>query len=112
MVFGTNNVNSTDDSSNEEDQSVLFGVRASWFANILLLLIKIYAYYISASQAVLAALADSVVDLISQIILASADDVANKPSENHPVGRARIESLSVMCCAAIMIVASVEVVEG
>jgi len=112
LVFGTNDEQNDTKTAEEEDMSVVFGVRASWAANILLLLLKIFAYYISASQAVLAALADSVVDLLSQIILAAGDDIANKPHSEYPLGRTKIESLSVMCCAAIMIVASVEVVEG
>lgn len=110
-MFGTNDEQQKKPSE-EEDMSVVFGVRASWAANILLLLLKIFAYYISASQAVLAALADSVVDLLSQIILAAGDDIANKPHAEFPLGRTKIESLSVMGCAALMIVASVEVVEG
>jgi divalent metal cation (Fe/Co/Zn/Cd) transporter len=96
----------------DDDDSVVFGVRASWAANVLLLVLKLFSYYLSSSQAILAALADSVVDLVSQFVLASGDEIANTPHEKYPVGRARIESLSVMCSATIMIVASVEVVQG
>lgn len=112
MVLGTNEELTGGKPEEKEDASVQLGVNASWAANIVLLILKIFAYAVSGSEAVLAALADSVVDLISQIILASADDLAKKPSYDFPVGRARIECLSVMCCAAIMIVASVEVIEG
>ena len=96
----------------EEDQSVVFAVRASWFVNIALLFIKAYCYHISQSKAVLAALADSVVDLLSQVILASSDYYSNTPSSDYPVGRARIEALGVLTCAGVMIVASIEVIQG
>lgn len=111
IVFGTADAAKPNKDEEEEDMSVVFAVRASWAANILLLIIKIYCYYISSSKAVVAALADSVVDLISQVVLAGGDSTAHTPSLDFPVGRTRIECLSVMACAAIMIVASVEVVQ-
>ena len=91
---------------------MIFAVRASWVVNVSLLGIKIVCYHISGSKSVLAALADSVVDLLSQMILAVGDYYANKPSPKYPIGRSRIEALSVLACAAVMIVASVEVVQG
>ena len=108
VVFGTEDK----DEDEEEDTSVVFAVRASWFVNVALLLIKAYCYHISQSKAVLAALADSVVDLISQVVLASGDYYASTPSPEYPLGRARIEALGVLSCAAIMIIASVEVIQG
>ena len=107
VMFGTNEGMT----GTEEDESVVFVVRASWACNIFLLLIKIYCYYISSSKVVLSTLADSVVDLISQFILATGDQIASTPDNHYPVGRARIESLSVMGSAAIMTVASVEVIQ-
>lgn len=95
-----------------EDASVVFAVRASWVVNVFLLGIKIVCYHISGSKSVLAALADSVVDLVSQMILAVGDYYVNKPSPKYPLGRSRIEALSVLACAAVMIVASVEVIQG
>lgn len=108
-MFGTND--DMENTNKDDDSSVVFGVRASWAANVLLLVLKLFSFYLSESQAILAALADSVVDLISQFVLASGDEIANTPHDKYPVGRARIESLSVMCSATIMIVASVEVVQ-
>lgn len=45
--------------------AVAFGL--SWVVNVLLLVAKLYAYYLSASKAVLASAADSAVDLVSQV---------------------------------------------
>lgn len=106
VMFHTNS-----DEVVEQDQAVINAVRASWFVNICLLFIKMYCYYISSSKAVLASLADSIVDLISQGILSFGDHFGNIPDPEFPVGRSRIECLSVMGSATIMIVASVEVVQ-
>ena len=93
------------------DAAIVFAVRASWVVNITLLIMKIYCYDISSSKSILAAMADSVVDLVSQIILVIGDYYANKTSPEYPIGRSRIEALSVLACAAVMIVASVEVIQ-
>ena len=101
-----------DTKEDKEDSKVVFAVRASWVVNVTLLIMKIFCYYVSNSKSILAALADSVVDLISQIILSTGDYYANKASPDYPIGRSRIEALSVLACAGVMIVASVEVIQG
>jgi len=87
-------------------------VNYSWYANWMLLFIKIYCYVISSSKAVAAAMADSVVDILSQMVLYMADQYINKHSNDYPVGRSRLEALSVLGCAGLMIVASIEVVQA
>eukprot|EP01035_Chromulina_nebulosa_P034613 gene34613-46461_t len=113
LVFSTSQkvVDTSTEESTEEDTKVLFAVRASWAVNVTLLIMKIFCYYISNSKSILAALADSVVDLVSQVILSVGDYYANKPSADYPIGRSRIEALSVLACAGVMIVASVEVIQ-
>lgn len=113
-MFSTSqkNIDTSSEESTEEDTKVLFAVRASWVVNVTLLIMKIFCYYISNSKSILAALADSVVDLVSQVILSVGDYYANKPSADYPIGRSRIEALSVLACAGVMIVASVEVIQG
>ncbi len=54
----------------------------------------------------------NIVDLLSQMILKVADMYINKHSADYPVGRSRLEALSVLGCAGLMIVASVEVIQG
>lgn len=83
-------------------------VNASWAVNIFLLGAKMYVVLVSGSKAVTASLADSAVDLISQAILSLADIYMNKHNANYPVGRSRLEALSVIACAFIMSMASVE----
>ena len=69
VVDNDNDDSKLQDSVLSQDQSVIFAVRASWVVNIFLLIVKIICFIISGSKSVLAALADSVVDLLSQIIL-------------------------------------------
>ena len=64
---------------------------ASWIVNWFLLGAKLYAVIVSDSKALLAALADSIVDLVSQAVLALADRYIAKHSPNYPVGRSRLE---------------------
>jgi cation diffusion facilitator family transporter len=87
-------------------------VNWSWYVNWALLIIKIYCYIISSSKAVAAAMADSVVDILSQMVLYMADRYINRHSKDYPVGRSRLEALSVLGCAGLMIVASIEVVQA
>lgn len=84
---------------------------ASWFVNWFLLVAKLYAVIVSASKAVAAALADSIVDLLSQGVLAMAEHYIRIHSPDYPVGRSRLEALSVLACAGIMSMASVEVIQ-
>jgi len=51
------------------------------------------------------------VDLVSQAILSMANRYISKHSPDYPVGRSRLEALSVMACAFIMSMASIEVIQ-
>jgi cation diffusion facilitator family transporter len=54
---------------------------------------------------------DSVVDLLSQAVLATAARYMKKYNYEYPVGRSKLESLSVLACSGIMFVTSVEVIQ-
>ena len=95
----------------KEDDAPSFAVTVSWIGNWTLLFIKAYCFYISSSKAVAAAMADSIVDLLSQTILSTAEKCINQHSPDYPVGRSRLEALSVLGCAGIMSMASVEVIQ-
>ena len=60
---------------------------------------------------VTAALVDSAVDLVSQGVLSLAESYMMRHSPDYPVGRSRLEALSVMVCAFIMSFASLEVIQ-
>jgi len=88
-----------------------FATSASWAVNWFLLFVKIYIVAVSGSKSVLAALVDSVVDLVSQAILSIAERYMTRYDSDYPVGRARLEALSVLACAFIMSLASIEVIQ-
>lgn len=92
----------------ETERYVTMAVNASWLVNWFLLFSKGFIYFISFSKAVLAALVDSAVDLVSQGVLSLAENYMSKFSPKYPVGRSRLEALSVIACAFIMSTASLE----
>lgn len=94
--------------SNNKEQSLAWAVRASWAVNWFLLIGKAVVVVLSNSKAMTAALVDSAVDLLSQFILSTAEKYMSKHSEKYPVGRSRLEALSVIGCAFIMTMASIE----
>mmetsp|Transcript_23683 Transcript_23683/g.42094 ORF Transcript_23683/g.42094 Transcript_23683/m.42094 type:complete len:475 (-) Transcript_23683:80-1504(-) len=91
------------------DAKYKIAVYASLVANILLFLAKIYAFTYSGSQAVLASMADSAVDLASQGVLGLASWQMRKEDPDFPIGKTRLETLGVIACAIIMGLASFEV---
>ena len=54
-------------------RKVRIGINASWVVNILLLIAKTTVFVLSGSYAVLASAVDSLVDLLSQVVLAVAE---------------------------------------
>ena len=97
----------------EVDEDILanFAVNASWIVNWGLLAIKIVAVLFSESKAVAASLADSAVDLASQFIMYVGETLMEKHNPDFPIGRSKMEAISVLGCAFIMVVAMIEVIE-
>jgi len=93
------------------DKILQFAILNSWLLNWLLLIVKAICVWLSSSKSVTAALVDSVVDLASQAVLSLADRYIGRHSPDYPVGRSRLEALSVLACASIMIMASIEVIQ-
>mmetsp|Transcript_25344 Transcript_25344/g.37371 ORF Transcript_25344/g.37371 Transcript_25344/m.37371 type:complete len:370 (+) Transcript_25344:105-1214(+) len=91
--------------------SVVIATQASWVVNWFLFFVKLYVFVFSYSKAVAAALVDSAVDLISQAVLSTTESSVQIHHSNYPIGRSRLEALGVLCCAAVMIMASIEVVQ-
>ena len=92
----------------KEPGGAKFAINASWVVNWLLLIAKIAGFIFSKSKSVLASLVDSVVDLLSQLVLTYAEKYITQHSPDYPVGRSRLEALSVIACSFIMSMASVE----
>jgi len=92
---------------------VRFAVHASICANVFLSIVSAYAAIRSGSLAVLASLVDTLLDLISQVVLSVAEQCMRKPSDEHyPAGRSRIEPVGVIIVSVIMGVAALELLRA
>lgn len=88
-------------------------IQGSLVANVAILLVKAAAYYKTLSLSVLAALVDSLLDVVSQVVLYFAERHAkdNHSSALYPAGASRMEPIGVLTCAALMGIASFEVLQ-
>ncbi|EFJ44883.1 hypothetical protein VOLCADRAFT_94931 [Volvox carteri f. nagariensis] len=89
---------------------VRLGINASWLINVLLLVSKAVVFGLSGSYAVLASAVDSLVDILSQAVLAVAEYQAARFDQRFPIGRTRMAELSVLACAGIMFVSTALVI--
>ena len=96
----------------DDESTGSWATTLSWIVNWFLLVAKVYIVIVSGSKSVLAAMVDSVVDLVSQSVLSAAEHYMARYDADYPVGRARLEALSVLACAFIMAFASVEVIQA
>jgi cation diffusion facilitator family transporter len=108
----THELDSSGPADDRSDQQIMWAQNLSLVANILLLCIKMFAFIVSRSFAVLASTADSGVDLASQVVLYLCNRAMRKPSVNYPIGRSRLETVGVVGCAVIMAVSSFEVMRA
>ena len=90
-------------------------MNASLYVNFAILAAKTIAYLHTLSLAVLAALLDSVLDIVSQLVLyyteRTSERHVGRSSEIYPAGAARLEPIGVLTCAALMGMASFEVLK-
>lgn len=85
----------------------------SLYCNVAITLAKLIAYIETQSLSVLAALLDSVLDVVSQIVLNYTEKHSSmqRSSALYPAGASRLEPIGVLTCAALMGMASFEVVK-
>mmetsp|Transcript_16043 Transcript_16043/g.23813 ORF Transcript_16043/g.23813 Transcript_16043/m.23813 type:complete len:333 (-) Transcript_16043:20-1018(-) len=97
----------------EKDENLLNLIfKLSWAVNIFLCAAKVFALVeTNYSKAVAASLADSMVDILSQMVLALSQYYMEQPSHEYPVGRNRLEALGVIACSCIMSMSSFEVIQ-
>jgi cation diffusion facilitator family transporter len=81
--------------------------------NIVITVAKLVAYLQSYSLSVLAALLDSLLDILSQLVLNYTErhSTMQRSSAHYPAGASRLEPIGVLTCAALMGMASFEVVK-
>ena len=85
----------------------------SLYCNIAITLAKFIAYLQTFSLSVLAALLDSVLDVVSQAVLNYTEQHSSmqRSSAFYPAGASRLEPIGVLTCAALMGMASFEVLK-
>jgi hypothetical protein len=100
--------------SNNDDDTYYMGVKVptlrrlalelSLYFNLFITLIKLVAYLQTFSLSVLAALLDSVLDVVSQLVLNYTEQHSSlqRSSAHYPAGAARLEPIGVLTCAALM----------
>jgi cation diffusion facilitator family transporter len=109
---------STGSSENGDDYSRNWTLRRlalelSLYLNLLITFAKLVAYVRTLSLSVLAALLDSVLDVVSQVILNYTERRSGmqRSSAFYPAGASRLEPIGVLTCAALMGMASFEVIK-
>jgi cation diffusion facilitator family transporter len=85
----------------------------SLWINVFVTLAKLVAYIQTSSLSVLAALVDSVLDIVSQLVLNYTEKHSSlqRSSAFYPAGASRLEPVGVLTCAALMGMASFEVIK-
>jgi cation diffusion facilitator family transporter len=102
-------------STSSEDSPRLrqIALALSLWINVFVTLTKLAAYIQTMSLSVLAALVDSVLDIVSQLILNYTEKHSSlsRSSAHYPAGASRLEPVGVLSCAALMGMASFEVIK-
>ena len=90
-----------------------FALDLSLYLNLMITLAKLIAYIRTLSLSVLAALLDSVLDVVSQFVLNYTErhSSMHRSSAFYPAGASRLEPIGVLTCAALMGMASFEVLK-
>jgi cation diffusion facilitator family transporter len=100
----------------KDDQTITLrriAIDLSLYCNLIILISKFYAYIETMSLSVLAALTDSLLDVVSQLVLNYTESNSSKSRSSalYPAGAARLEPVGVLTCAALMGMASFEILK-
>ena len=104
---------STAPSTQEESTLRVWALRLSLYANVVITLAKLTAFLLTGSLSVLAAFVDSVLDIVSQLVLNYTEEHSShqRSSALYPAGASRLEPIGVLTCAALMGMASFAVIK-
>ena len=91
--------------------AVKFAINASFAGNVALFAIKIFAAAYSGSLAIIGSAIDSSLDLLSgSIIFIATKMAARKNAIKYPVGKSRLEPLSIVVFASVMGTAALQLI--
>jgi cation diffusion facilitator family transporter len=110
---GEGNNNNGDHPQKQQWTLRRIALELSLWLNVFITLTKLVAYCRTLSLSVLAALLDSVLDVVSQIVLNYTEKHSSmqRSSALYPAGASRLEPIGVLTCAALMGMASFEVLK-
>jgi cation diffusion facilitator family transporter len=105
--------NAATSSDKEESRLRRVAIELSLYVNLFITATKLVAYIRTLSLSVLAALVDSVLDVVSQMVLNYTEKHSSlqRSSAHYPAGASRLEPIGVLTCAALMGMASFEVLK-
>jgi len=101
-----------DEAAKSLEKWVSIAIYLSLAANVILLAAKLFIYVITRSNSIAASLADSVVDILSQGVIALAEYQMKYKDPRFPIGKTRLETIGVIVSAGIMSVCSIEVIQS
>ncbi|KAL0227560.1 hypothetical protein RCL1_003704 [Eukaryota sp. TZLM3-RCL] len=108
QVCVTNQPSNSDD---DDDKGGLITSKLSLIANVVLLGIKVFVFYMSGSLSIFASVLDSLLDLVSGSILAVTTRISKKRDYlRYPAGKSRAEPLGVIVFATLMGIVAVQVI--
>ncbi|CAD7695510.1 unnamed protein product [Ostreobium quekettii] len=93
------------------DKTTRRATTLSLLANVTLFAVKLWGFILSGSKSVLASLADSAVDIASQLVIYICYRRAKHVDPRYPVGKARLETVGTIISACIMALSAVEVIQ-
>lgn len=117
LILGDNEQDSmtkcSTSSADEHPRLRRLALELSLWINVFVTLTKLVAYIQTSSLSVLAALVDSVLDIVSQLVLNYTEKHSSlqRSSAFYPAGASRLEPVGVLTCAALMGMASFEVIK-
>lgn len=88
---------------------VLYAIYFNFLVNVVLLVGKVFAVYLSGSLSLVASLVDSALDFLSTMIIFVANRYAMKQSAKFPVGRKQLEPIGVLIFSIFMILSFLQV---
>ena len=87
----------------EEDKREQLALKISFYANIVLLGVKLFAAVSSGSLSIITSALDSFLDLVSGLILFVTDkNIRNQNKYLYPIGKSRMQPLGILVFSCIM----------
>ncbi|CAF4679643.1 unnamed protein product [Rotaria sp. Silwood1] len=111
LVPNTNEGNAATSDLKRQDRVIAILTTAALITNIVLVIIKIAGAVVSKSLSIISSVVDSVLDLLSSIILLwTAGKVKKRNLYKYPTGRARLEPTAILIVSVIMCATSAQVI--